>query len=139
VPAPAGKHPSLQSFGRSSKGGDGERLDFSAFGSGMERESSPHDRGGYAMNKWIMRIAAGALGSTLLVPMAGAEEHRKADPHAKAPHPAASPGAAGATETDPPSGAPVVGVGRAHNAVKSSGDEGGTAAGMPGNGPNNER
>jgi hypothetical protein len=34
---------------------------------------------------------------------------------------------------DRPSGEPVIGAGRSTNAVKSSGDEGGTAAGMPSN------
>ncbi len=34
---------------------------------------------------------------------------------------------------DRPSGEPLIGAGRSTNAVKSSGDEGGTAAGMPSN------
>lgn len=35
--------------------------------------------------------------------------------------------------TDKPSGENLIGAGRATDAVKSSGDEGGTAAGMPSN------
>ena len=34
---------------------------------------------------------------------------------------------------DRPSGEPLIGAGRATNAVQGSGDEGGTAAGMPSN------
>lgn len=43
---------------------------------------------------------------------------------------------AGRNEQEPKTGLPEVGVGRSMGAVKSSGDEGGTAAGMPGKGPN---
>ncbi len=49
------------------------------------------------------------------------------------PHPAVTPVAK--TAHDPASGADEIGVGRATGAVKSSGDEGGGAAGMPGKGP----
>lgn len=56
---------------------------------------------------------------------------------AASPTPAASPGARAAD--DPVSGAPEVGVGHSTGAVKSSGDEGGTAAGMPGKGAESGR
>jgi hypothetical protein len=87
------------------------------------------------MDKWQNRIATVVMGVGILVPAAWAEQEKKATP-AASPHPAVSPGTAG---TDPATGAPVIGVGRAHNAVKSSGDEGGTAAGMPGKGPDSGR
>lgn len=51
---------------------------------------------------------------------------------AASPSPMVSPGTA---ERDRESKADEVGVGRATGAVKSSGDEGGTAAGMPGKAP----
>ena len=57
---------------------------------------------------------------------------RAQDECAASPSPAASPVA---RDRDPVSGAPEVGIGRATGNVKSSGDEGGTAAGMPGKGP----
>jgi hypothetical protein len=41
----------------------------------------------------------------------------------------------GANEKEPDTGLPEVGVGRSMGSAKSSGDEGGTAAGMPGKGP----
>lgn len=44
----------------------------------------------------------------------------------------------GTTERDRESKAPEVGIGRSTGAVKSSGDEGGTAAGMPGKAPGSE-
>lgn len=49
------------------------------------------------------------------------------------PKPAVSPAAK--KDHDAATGADEVGIGRATGAVKSSGDEGGTAAGMPGKGP----
>jgi len=52
---------------------------------------------------------------------------------AASPTPEMSPGAG--TERDRASGADEVGIGRATGTVKSSGDEGGTAAGMPGKAP----
>ena len=52
---------------------------------------------------------------------------------ASSPTPEMSPGAGG--ERDRESRAPEVGIGRSTGAVKSSGDEGGTAAGMPGKAP----
>ena len=55
---------------------------------------------------------------------------------ASSPTPEMSPGAPGVgSERDRESRAPEVGIGRSTGAVKSSGDEGGTAAGMPGKGP----
>jgi hypothetical protein len=51
---------------------------------------------------------------------------------AASPSPMASPGTA---ERDRESKAPEVGIGRSTGAVKASGDEGGTAAGMPGKAP----
>ena len=51
---------------------------------------------------------------------------------AASPSPMVSPGT---TERDRESKAPEVGIGRSTGAVKSSGDEGGTAAGMPGKAP----
>ena len=90
------------------------------------------------MNKWKNRIAFVVMGVGILVPAAWAEQAKNATP-AASPRPAVSPGTAG---TDPASGAPAapkVDAGRAHNAVKSSGDEGGTAAGMPGKGRDSAR
>ncbi len=52
---------------------------------------------------------------------------------AASPTPDVSPGAV--RERDRVSGADEVGIGRSTGAVKSSGDEGGTAAGMPGKAP----
>jgi hypothetical protein len=51
---------------------------------------------------------------------------------AASPSPMVSPGT---TERDRESKAPEVGIGRSTGAVKASGDEGGTAAGMPGKAP----
>jgi hypothetical protein len=83
----------------------------------------------------MVRFGA-AVAVVLLAGTAGAEEtgkgmYQKADK--ASPAPAQSPGAT--TKSDPASGAPEVGIGRSTGAVKSSGDEGGTAAGMPGKGP----
>ncbi len=64
-------------------------------------------------------------GPALADPAAGDGRMRGASPAA-----ASTPGA-----RDPASGAKEVGVGRATGSVKSSGDEGGTAAGMPNRGP----
>jgi hypothetical protein len=55
---------------------------------------------------------------------------------AVSPSPAKSPGTA---QNDPASGEPGIGIGRSTGAVKSSGDEGGTAAGMPGKGAESGR
>lgn len=87
------------------------------------------------MRKRTVRL--GALAVTLLAMPALANEGVMGDSvraqgnRAASPTPAASPGA---RASDPASGAPEVGVGRATGNVKSSGDEGGTAAGMPGRG-----
>ncbi len=82
--------------------------------------------------RWsVLGLTLGLVG---LGSVSGAEHH---EPHANAsPQPGATPVA---RDRDPASGAPGIGVGRADGAVKSSGDEGGTAAGMPGNGPDVKR
>jgi hypothetical protein len=56
-------------------------------------------------------------------------------PQVASPKPAVSP-AAKSQDHDRATGADEVGIGRSVGAVKSSGDEGGTAAGMPGKAPN---
>jgi hypothetical protein len=56
---------------------------------------------------------------------------------AASPKPAVSPAAK--KEHDAATGADEVGIGRSVGAVKSSGDDGGTAAGMPGKGPEKPR
>ena len=77
-------------------------------------------------------VRFGAIAVTVLcAAIVGANEGTM-DSCAASPTPAKSPAAA--TKNDPASGAPEVGIGRATGAVKSSGDEGGTAAGMPGKG-----
>jgi hypothetical protein len=55
---------------------------------------------------------------------------------AVSPSPATSPGV---SQHDRGTGEPEVGIGRATGAVKSSGDEGGTAAGMPSKGAESGR
>lgn len=88
------------------------------------------------MRRTIVRF--GALVVPLLVVPVLASEHgsRATSDRAGSPTPAASPGR---RADDPVSGAPEVGVGRATGAVKGSGDEGGTAAGMPGRGAESGR
>ena len=83
------------------------------------------------MRRGAVRFGAIAV-TVLFAGMVGANEGTM-DGCAASPSPAKSPAAA--TKNDPASGAPEVGIGRATGAVKSSGDEGGTAAGMPGKGP----
>ena len=83
------------------------------------------------MRRGAVRFGAIAV-TVLFAGMVGANEGTM-DGCAASPSPARSPAAA--TKNDPASGAPEVGIGRATGAVKSSGDEGGTAAGMPGKGP----
>jgi hypothetical protein len=62
---------------------------------------------------------------------------RAADPAKPAAAPTATPTDPKTVEqrgdTDKPSGENLIGAGRATDAVKSSGDQGGTAAGMPSN------
>ena len=90
------------------------------------------------MRRGVVRFGAIAV-TVLLAGIVGANEGamggsgRGQDGCGASPSPAKSPAAA--TKNDPASGAPEVGIGRATGAVKSSGDEGGTAAGMPGKGP----
>lgn len=92
------------------------------------------------MRRGTVRLAV--LAVTLLAIPALANEGTMGDSvraqgnRAASPTPAASPGT---RARDPVSGAPEVGVGRATGNVKSSGDEGGTAAGMPGRGPESGR
>ena len=69
--------------------------------------------------------AVGAEGTTANSAMAQGNR-------ASSPSPMVSPGT---TERDRVSGSDEVGIGRSTGAVKSSGDEGGTAAGMPGKAP----
>jgi hypothetical protein len=77
-------------------------------------------------------VIAGVLVLALLPASA-----RAAEPDRPAAAPTATPTNPRAIEqrgeTDPPSGENVIGAGRSTGAVKSSGDEGGTAAGMPSN------
>ena len=86
------------------------------------------------MRRGVVRFGAIAI-TVLCAGIVGANEGTMdtLDSCATSPTPAKSPAAA--TKNDPASGAPEVGIGRATGAVKSSGDEGGTAAGMPGKGP----
>lgn len=80
--------------------------------------------------RWCVRLAAVVSMLPLLGALAFAEQ--TAPDHAGSPTPAATPVA---RSSDPASGAPEVGIGRATGSVKGSGDEGGTAAGMPNKGP----
>jgi hypothetical protein len=83
-------------------------------------------------------VRFGAVAAVLLCAgVVGANERARDGCTAASPTPATSPAAA--TQNDPASGAPEVGIGRSTGAVKSSGDEGGTAAGMPGKGPESGR
>ena len=80
------------------------------------------------------------LGTMLTTCCAGATLATDARAETPAPTPQVSPvhergPETGANEKEPKTGLPEVGVGRAMGAVKGSGDEGGTAAGMPGKGP----
>jgi hypothetical protein len=106
-------------------------------------------------------LGAGALGLALVAaasPGALANEGTMADAvlaqgnRAASPTPGRSPGApepdgpgapergaSGLRERDAASGADEVGIGRSTGGVRSSGDEGGTAAGMPGGGPESGR
>lgn len=76
-------------------------------------------------------LVAGVVGVTGV----GAEGTMAQDNRASSPTPMVSPGT---TERDRESKASEVGIGRATGAVKSSGDEGGTAAGMPGKAPGSQ-
>lgn len=87
------------------------------------------------MRRTIVRFGALVV-PLLVVPVLASENGRAAADRATSPTPAASPGR---RADDPVSGAPEVGVGRATGAVKGSGDEGGTAAGMPGGGAESGR
>lgn len=73
-------------------------------------------------------LVAGVAGVTAV----GAEGTMAEGNRAASPTPIVSPGT---TERDRESKAPEVGIGRSTGAVKASGDEGGTAAGMPGKAP----
>jgi hypothetical protein len=94
--------------------------------------------GGFPMRRGAVRFGAIAV-TVLFAGMVGANEGTMGDSVpgegncGTSPTPAKSP--AVTTETDPASGAAEVGIGRSTGAVKGSGDEGGTAAGMPGKGP----
>lgn len=89
-----------------------------------------------------VQIRVWSTAATLALLAGGASVTLPRDGHAETPRPTpqVSPvhergPEAGAHEREPKTGLPEVGVGRAMGAVKSSGDEGGTAAGMPGKGP----
>jgi hypothetical protein len=88
------------------------------------------------------KVRCGALAVLLLAAPAFASQRATAKnvcgegSRGAQPTPAASPGK---RANDPVSGAPEVGVGRATGNVKSSNDEGGTAAGMPGRGADSGR
>lgn len=69
----------------------------------------------------------------LLDALAFADDRGSPD-RGQAPAPAAASTPA-ARDSDSASGAKEIGIGRATGAIKSSGDEGGTAAGMPNKGP----
>ncbi len=84
------------------------------------------------MNRWPVRYGAMLLMVATAV-VAQAEPDRMDGGTKESPRPAVTPAAKAAH--DPTSGADEVGVGRATGNVRSSGDEGGTAAGMPGKGP----
>ena len=77
------------------------------------------------------QFAAVASMLPLLGALAFAKEPTAPD-HAGSPTPAPTPVA---RSSDPASGTPQVGIGRATGSVKGSGDEGSTAAGMPNKSP----
>jgi len=84
--------------------------------------------------------AVGLVAGVVGVTRAGAEgtvanSGMAQDSRAASPTPMVSPGT---TERDRDSKAPEVGIGRSTGAVKASGDEGGTAAGMPGKAPGSQ-
>jgi hypothetical protein len=81
------------------------------------------------------KVRFGAVILALAVSTAAAAETQRTDggTSAASPKPAVTPAAK--TDHDAATGADEVGIGRSVGAVKSSGDEGGTAAGMPGKGP----
>jgi hypothetical protein len=82
-------------------------------------------------------VRFGALALTLaMATAAAAESSWDGKAGAASPNPGATPAAKKAH--DAATGADEVGIGRSVGAVKSSGDEGGTAAGMPGKGPNDK-
>jgi hypothetical protein len=81
-----------------------------------------------------------ALGATALWLAGGTLAAAPAGAETTAPTPQVSPvhqrgSETGANEKEPDTGLPEVGVGRSTGAAKGSGDAGGTAAGMPGKGP----
>lgn len=76
-------------------------------------------------------LVAGVVGATGV----DARGTMAQDSRAPSPTPMVSPGT---TERDRESKAPEVGIGRSTGAVKASGDEGGTAAGMPGKAPGSQ-
>ena len=79
-------------------------------------------------------VRFGALVLTLAVStVAGAESSFDGKAGEPTPNPGATPALKKAH--DAATGADEVGIGRSVGAVKSSGDEGGTAAGMPGKAP----
>ena len=83
-------------------------------------------------------VRFGALILTLAVAtVASAESSWDGKAGEASPNPGATPAAKKAHDTA--TGADEVGIGRSVGAVKSSGDEGGTAAGMPGQGPNSPK
>lgn len=84
------------------------------------------------MNRGHVRYGAMML-MLATAAVAQAEPARMDGGTKESPHPAVTPAAK--TAHDPATGADEVGIGRATGNMKSSGDEGGTAAGMPGKGP----
>jgi hypothetical protein len=88
---------------------------------------------GTTMRHWSVRYGAMLLAAaTAAIAEAAEPGGMEAGTRAASPIPAVTPVA---RQRDPETGAEEIGIGRATGAVKSSGDEGGTAAGMPGKGP----